>query len=118
MGLKNAKCLVYMCTSISLALLQGSASAQTLSFYWGADGQHRGGTGAWNLTDKNWENSRTEMFQAWSNDDTNAIFEGKAGTVNVSDNITVGNLTFKVDGYTLANTAKNKLTFANFFNNI
>jgi len=55
-------------------------------------------TSAWNTTDLNWSGS------AWTNASTNnAVFNATgAGAITVSEQITVGNLTFNAPGYSLS----------------
>ncbi|WP_273054227.1 autotransporter-associated beta strand repeat-containing protein [Hyphomonas sp.] len=91
----------------ALALLVIPAAAQAEERYWDANGSNvgAGGDGAWNTGSLFWSESSNDVlgpYWTWNNsalDD--AIFQGTAGTVTLASPITVHNLTFNVNGYTL-----------------
>ncbi|MFC7397598.1 beta strand repeat-containing protein, partial [Chelatococcus sp. GCM10030263] len=100
-------------TFAALAFIMGAAAspamAQDANRYWDADGSGIGfgGTGTWNTTNPPlWNSSDNAVagpFFTWNNAGLdNAIFAGTAGTVTLGAPITVHNLTFEVNGYTIA----------------
>jgi len=62
-----------------------------------------GGGGTWNTSLKNWDAGAGVAHTNWNNDGTDlAFFKGAAGTVTVTESITLGALRFdNVDGYTI-----------------
>jgi fibronectin-binding autotransporter adhesin len=64
---------------------------------WGATGG--GGTGTWDTSTSNWFNGSASV--PWTQG-SSAIFGGTTGTVTVGAPITVQNMTFLTDGYTIA----------------
>ncbi|MGK9286653.1 autotransporter-associated beta strand repeat-containing protein [Sinorhizobium meliloti] len=94
---------------LPLTLLIGLAAspAPAADLYWDVNDTslNRGGTGAWNLTAPIWSASNDGVsgpYSAWNNgalDD--AFFGGTAGTVTLGAPITVHNMTFEVNGYTI-----------------
>ena len=109
-------------------LFMGSLSSQAGTVYWDSDasgannstlsGTNLGGTGNWNSSTSatpllNWWPGTGTTDQAWVNANNNtAVFWGTAGTVSLTDAITVGGLQFNTTGYSI-NTGANTLTFAN-----
>jgi len=87
-------------TAVFVALgLAAPASAASLTWDDGAS------TASWNLTDANWT---TETFV--NGDDVTFGTTG-AGTVTLTENIVVGDVTVNADGYTFAAAAAETLTF-------
>jgi fibronectin-binding autotransporter adhesin len=82
-----------------------SAEAQTLS--WGAAGG--GGTGTWDTSAANWFDGTSAGL--WVQGDS-ASFAGTAGTVTLGAPITIQNMAFATNGYTITGTAPNTLTLA------
>jgi fibronectin-binding autotransporter adhesin len=78
------------------ALCVSPAAAAT--FTWSPDGAD-GGTGTWDTTLTNWNAGAV----AWptSGTDNDASFAGTAGTVTISGGVTVNDLSFQTDGYTV-----------------
>jgi fibronectin-binding autotransporter adhesin len=91
------------------ALLTGLAAtaASAADLYWDVNNTllGRGGAGTWNLTDPVWSASNDGVsgpYSAWNNGTLdNAFFGGTAGTVTLGAPITVHNMTFEVNGYTV-----------------
>jgi hypothetical protein len=79
--------------------------AQTLT--WGATGG--GGTGTWDTSASNWFNGSAAV--PWTQGNS-AVFGGTAGTVTLGAPITVQNMTFSTDGYTITGTTLNPLTLS------
>ncbi|WP_433741522.1 autotransporter-associated beta strand repeat-containing protein [Pseudomonas putida] len=78
--------------------LCGSAQAATLT--WSPTGQNSGGTGNWDLSSSSWYNGTVTL--PWNNlAGDSAQFAGIPGTVSIVSPITVQDLLFAVDGYTL-----------------
>lgn len=70
-----------------------------------------GGNGNWDTTNSFWLASDGTTFGTWNNTNNDtAVFWGTAGTVTLTEPITVGGLTFNTTGYTLT-TGANTLTF-------
>lgn len=93
--------------SLAAGLALGCATADAADRYWDANGTGvgSGGTGNWSLTAPTWSPSDDGVsgpYSAWSNIALdNAIFGGTAGTVTLGSPITVHDLTFNTNGYTL-----------------
>ncbi|MFC5569018.1 autotransporter-associated beta strand repeat-containing protein [Lysobacter yangpyeongensis] len=93
--------------AIVLALAVQYAPARAADRYWDVNGTAvgSGGTGTWNTTNTFWSPNNDGVsgpFGAWNNAALdNAFFGGTAGTVTLSGAISVHNLTFQTDGYTL-----------------
>jgi autotransporter-associated beta strand protein len=64
-----------------------------------ANGAVDGGSGSWNNRTSNWTTGNGSMNANWS--PRAAAFSGAAGTVNVTDNVSVSGLQFLTSGYTL-----------------
>lgn len=105
---------------LTLCLLAGlvDSRAQT-TLYWDANGgtAGTGGTGNWNTSNpKLWRSGSTSgTLVAWSNfaPTDYAVFQGTAGTVTATANVTVRRITFGVSGYTIAASGGNVITLAN-----
>lgn len=84
----------------------GGTTSYIPRLYWDADGDLSsavGGTGAWNTADTSahWRaGSPTGPLTTWL-PGSKAVFEGTAGTVTISDNVSVGSIDFEADGFTL-----------------
>jgi len=74
---------------------------------WGATGG--GGTGTWDTSAANWYNGSAAV--PWAQG-SSAIFGGTAGTVTVGAPITVQNMTFSTNGYTITGNTLNPLTLS------
>lgn len=91
----------------AIALLALSAAAQAQERHWDANGTTpgTGGTGDWSLTAPVWSprvDGVSGPYTSWDNSaEDDAVFEGTAGTVTLTDPITVHNLTFNTTGYVL-----------------
>src|ERR1700761_88143 len=100
----------------ALALRLGLLAAMTALYapaawsadrFWDVNGgtAGSGGTGEWNTTSPFWNSASDGVagpFVAWNNAALdNAVFAGTAGKVTLTEPITVQNLTFGVNGYTL-----------------
>jgi fibronectin-binding autotransporter adhesin len=93
---------------ILLALLSLHVPAEAANRYWDANGTAvgSGGTGTWDTTSAFWSASTDGVsgpFSPWNNaalDD--AFFGGTAGTVTLGGPISVHNLTFLSNGYTIS----------------
>jgi len=72
------------------------------------DGASQGGSGTWNITTNNWDWGEGQPHTNWVNGNNSAVFGGMAGTVTLTNNITVGGLQFYTAGYTVRS---NILTF-------
>ena len=99
---------------------------QAATIYWDSDtsatgdntltGAGLGGAGSWNNSLSgtpllNWYNGTSDTSWVNANNDT-AAFWGTAGTVTLTDNVTVGGLTFNTTAYTInGNTNTKTLTF-------
>jgi len=118
------KTLAHLASSLkAIALLAfitlTSTMANAADRYWSGTPPTLGGVGTWNTSSSstNWGTTVVGPFLAWTNaNNDTAVFNGTGATVTLTDNITVGGLTFnKVNGvntyYTL-NTAANTLSFA------
>ena len=99
-----------------LCLFVGSATPVfSADLYWDANGTSvgSGGTGTWNLTALTWSPNSDGVsgpYRAWNNTALdNTIFAGTAGTVTLGTAISVHNLTFTTNSYTLSG---NTLTLA------
>jgi fibronectin-binding autotransporter adhesin len=81
--------------TILLAVFTNSLLAQTYTW---RPGDVLGGDGTWDTTTTNWN---TGPQVAWPSTGTanQAVFEGTAGTVTISDGVTANKLTFNTDGY-------------------
>lgn len=81
------------------------AAAATL--YWDTNGNTAGlgGTGMWDTSNPSWNTSSTGTggtLSAWNNAaPDNALFAGSAGTVILTQPISVGNVSFSTNGYVL-----------------
>lgn len=84
-----------------------TTAAPAADLYWDVNNTllGRGGTGTWNLTDPVWSASDDGVsgpYSAWNNGTLdNAFFGGTAGTVTLGAPITVHNMTFELNGYTV-----------------
>ncbi|WP_408953732.1 autotransporter-associated beta strand repeat-containing protein [Lysobacter sp. Hz 25] len=93
--------------AVFAALLSLYAPAQAANRFWDVNGTAvgRGGTGIWNTTSPFWSPNGDGVsgpYSAWNNaalDD--AFFGGTAGAVTLGVPISVHNLTFETDGYTI-----------------
>ncbi len=99
---------------------------QAATLYWDTDtnaannnvgtGAGLGGAGNWNNSLsgtplQNWFNGTSDTSWVNENNDT-AVFRGAAGTVTLTDNVTVGGLMFNTTAYTINGTTNSKtLTF-------
>ncbi|HSH93110.1 MAG TPA: hypothetical protein VK968_03115, partial [Roseimicrobium sp.] len=111
--------------ALTLVALAHLPVAQAASLYWDSDangannviaGTGLGSTGSWNNSLSvtpllNWWPGSGTTDQSWvnANNDT-AVFTGTAGTVTLTDSITVGGLQFNTTGYTIS-TGVNTLGF-------
>src|SRR5688572_26161934 len=92
---------------VLLALLAVYTPADAANRFWDVNGTAvlRGGTGTWDTTSAFWSPNGDGVsgpFSPWNNgalDD--AFFGGTAGTVTLGTGITVHNLTFEANGYTI-----------------
>ena len=115
------------------SLLLASTSLISVSYthadtlYWdGATpaGDPNGGAGNWDLTTANWDTALLGGSAIDWTDDDFAVFGGTAGTVTLTDPITVGGLQFNTTGYIInGETNVKTLSFASgdntiLFNNI
>ncbi|MFO1523041.1 MAG: autotransporter-associated beta strand repeat-containing protein [Kiritimatiellia bacterium] len=85
-----------------LPALLPAASAQAVTYIWDANGGSAGtgGTGNWDTTTALWDNAG---LVAWptAGTDNDALFDGTAGTVTLTTGISVNDLTFNLDGYSI-----------------
>ena len=66
---------------------------------------HWNGTGTWSLANTNWATSVGGSYnQSWASR-SDAVFEGTAGTVTISEPVTAHIMEFNVSGYTLSGGA-------------
>ena len=94
--------------AILAALLASHAPARAADQYWDVNGSTAGlgGTGIWNLSNPFWglnSNGTTGPYNAWNNlalDD--AFLGGTAGAMTLAVPITVHDLNFRSNGYTLS----------------
>ncbi|MFO1489361.1 MAG: autotransporter-associated beta strand repeat-containing protein [Kiritimatiellia bacterium] len=79
-----------------------ATSAPAVTYTWDANGgtAGTGGTGNWDTTSALWDNAG---LVAWptTGTDNDALFDGTAGTVTLTTGITVNDLTFNLDGYSI-----------------
>lgn len=99
---------------LTVAVFSGATQASTL--YWdGATpaGDPNGGAGNWDLTTANWDTAVSGGSAInWTDGDL-AVFGGTAGTVTLTDPITVSGLRFDTTGYIInGETNAKTLTFA------
>jgi fibronectin-binding autotransporter adhesin len=87
--------LLATATALMWAAPVAVVQAQTI-LTWGATGG--GGTGTWDTSHANWFNGSAAV--PWTQG-SSAIFAGTAGTLTVGAPITVQNMTFSTDGYTI-----------------
>jgi outer membrane autotransporter protein len=79
-------------------VIYGTVQASTVS--WSPTGQNTGGTGTWDLASSEWFNGTVTL--PWNNlAGDSAQFGGTAGTVTLGDSVTVQDLLFATNGYTL-----------------
>jgi len=101
---RSASASVLLAAGALLASSQGSAA----DLYWDVNGSTAGfgGTGVWNLSNLFWglnSDGTTGPYSAWNNLALdNAIFGGTAGTVTLAAPVTLHNLTFQTNGYTIS----------------
>jgi autotransporter-associated beta strand protein len=67
------------------------------------DGVITGGSGSWNIGNGNWTSDGGVTNSMWTNGN-NAIFGGTGGTINVDSFISVQNMSFNADGYTIGDS--------------
>ena len=92
--MKNVVKLYLAClTAFNFGLLSAQAADQTWN---DADANN-----VWNLANTNWDSS-----SIWTNNN-NAIFGGTGETVDLGAAISVGNMTFNSDGYSIADSDSN-----------
>lgn len=94
-----------------LAVWQITSPLNAATFYWDSDetaagntvgGANLGGTGSWDTSTSNWWDGISAVTDSpWVNGGNTAVFTGTAAPVYLMQNITVGGLTFNVDGYSL-----------------
>jgi len=107
---------VWASPSLSFRTLPTTLSSSVLGWDGGTtniaengDGASQGGNGNWNTTTNNWDQGAGSAHTFWNNAGNNtAIFGGTAGTVTLTNNITVGGLQFFTAGYMVRS---NILTF-------
>ena len=90
--------------------------AAPAALFWDADGSTTaatGGTGNWDSTSSLWRSgSSTGTLGLWLNDGTAAAtFGGTAGTISLTENISINSLTLNV-GQTIASPGGSTLTFS------
>ena len=103
---------------LAILLFAQSTPADAASLAWDPSGAPggtvsvptgSGGAGVWNTSNLFWSNSTADV--AWNNlNGDNAIFGGTNATVTLSGSITVNNLTFNTQSYTISGNASNTLT--------
>ncbi len=86
-----------------LAMTALAFGAQAATYYWDdgtvtVNGASGGGTGAWTVGASGWEDGTSA--QNWA-DGNAAVLGGTAGTLTLGGNISVGNVTLGVNGYTV-----------------
>jgi fibronectin-binding autotransporter adhesin len=92
---------------VLLALFSAQMPAWAADRWWDPNGTTlgQGGSGTWNTTNIFWNSANdgtTGPHVAWNNAALdNAFFGGTAGTVTLGGPITVHNMTFQTDGYSL-----------------
>ena len=88
----------------ALRIYKGESLSST-PLLWGATGN--GGSGTWDVaTTANWNDGSTATkWYDFGGTDYAALFQGTAGTVNLSSGIKANRLTFNTIGYTLQNNA-------------
>ncbi|WP_413626380.1 autotransporter-associated beta strand repeat-containing protein [Luteibacter sp. Lutesp34] len=90
------------------ALVALNAPTYAVDRYWDVNGTSigTGGAGTWNTTSPFWSPNNDGVsgpFSAWNNAALyDAYFGGTAGTVTLGEPITVHNITFQTNGYSLA----------------
>jgi fibronectin-binding autotransporter adhesin len=100
--------------------LTGSMAIAQDTLFWDANGGTggTGGTGSWNTSSSLWRlNSDVGPLQTWDNaGNVNGIFNanlsGTAGTVTLTEPITLRNLSIGTNNYVVAGTATNRLNFS------
>ncbi|WP_237931260.1 autotransporter outer membrane beta-barrel domain-containing protein [Buttiauxella sp. S19-1] len=81
---------------LAMFALSGTVHASTVT--WSPTGQGSGGSGTWNVIDSEWFNGTVML--PWNNlAGDSALFGGTAGTITVTNPITVQDLLFNVNGY-------------------
>src|SRR5262249_48328410 len=109
----RAPCLRPIAAAMTLLLAQGPHLGAT-ELYWDINGASAGlgGTGTWNTSTANWNNSSgTGTPLIWNNSaPDDAVFQGTAGTVTLGSSINFGRITFKADGYTVTGNTLNLLS--------
>ncbi|RPI60613.1 MAG: hypothetical protein EHM48_06950, partial [Planctomycetaceae bacterium] len=104
---KNMR-LASILAAAAMVLCLGQGASADLTWY--GDGALPGGPGTWDAVAPNWSPDGT-TFQTWANGE-NAIFETAGGIVSLDSAVTLGNLTFSADGYSIVGTLpENTLSF-------
>ncbi|MCP2002244.1 UNVERIFIED_ORG: outer membrane autotransporter protein [Buttiauxella agrestis ATCC 33320] len=81
---------------LAMFALSGTVHASTVT--WSPTGQGSGGSGTWDVIDSEWFNGTVML--PWNNlAGDSALFGGTAGTITVTNPITVQDLLFNVNGY-------------------
>lgn len=104
---------------IIAAAFAGLQSSHSADLFWDANGASggTGGTGNWNTADSTWRaGSSSGTLQAWA-DSNRAVLGGTAGTLTLTQNITVGDSAGGINptttGYIIDADGTEELTFLN-----